>query len=235
MPGFPDWSQHPQDVWAEEGFRLLDKLGKHPTNYSNKVMKDRVLESVTFAYWRALVTCAGRLTPSICEGDELVEQALGRRLGVNRSTTSRWMSGKTAPDGDKVFGGLLFAVKKEIHEVGFPRNREVAWQAVSRTFAIICDEDLNRGRRPIGREEFACVWWLARHPTGGHYLESGDAAVQAEVHRSVFAEVRRYFPGLTSSAYVPAAVREWLIPYLLFLVGLPPMWEALDDAAIARP
>lgn len=223
---------HPELEAAAQ--RSLAATGVNTTNYENKTLKDRILESIVVAYWKGLAKYAedNGLFRQHCEG-VLSEEVLGFRLGVNPGTISRWLNDKTPPGGDKVLGAVVIVLQKEITEIVFPKNREIAWQAVSRTLSLIREEDCHRNRRPITREEFACMWLLGRHPNADKVVVDQPRAAASAIIDDVFRELKKQFPKMTSRDFVAQTAGEWTMPYLYFAISLLPGWEFLDDGSVA--
>ena len=227
-------SRHLHPARVEAGAQAFVEAGVDETNYQNEVLKDRLLKSIAFVYWQALTAYADaeRLVPKL-NNDELIDQAIGRRLGVHASTSGRWVRGETLPTADKVFGTVVVVLRRELSEIGFPTNREVAWRTVSRTLSLVREVECRRDRRAITREEFTCVWLLGRHPDADAMLGGKPAAARQAVSTDVFNELRRRFPGVTSSRFVQVTAGEWIRPYLFFALGLLRDWEFLNDDTVA--
>ena len=128
------------------------------------------------------------------DGDEVVE-----RLGLHRGTPNRWLRNEVQPHARLFFGLLTLGLRKEIAEVNLPRNREVLWQAISRTIAIIREKECGRGYRCPIPEEWACVWWLMRHPWADELTPGSSRAADPsrvrEVIDAIACETRKRFPG----------------------------------------
>ncbi|QEG27845.1 hypothetical protein GobsT_26090 [Gemmata obscuriglobus] len=219
--------------WINEGYRLLGDANINDCEYQNVIIRQRIFNSITNAYWRAVVRYAGTVEPPLQRDNELPEQALLRLLGQNSGTISRWLNGRTPPQADKVLGSLVIVLVKEIEDIDLPPIREIAWQAVSQTMNVIRQEDLGRGPRTLSRQEFACVRWLARHVQSrayaeGHSRNTQNPELEAQVLTDVFHKVRLRFPEV-AAGLVPVAISEWLRPYLLFRVGLLGGWRSLEE------
>lgn len=221
--------------WLEAGAREFHEAGIDEGNYRNEVLRDRLLKSIAFVYWNALTEFAERNRSVLKRNEsELIDQAIGRLLGVHASTSGRWVKGDTLPTADKLFGAVVLVLRKELGEISFPPNREVAWRAVSRTMSLIREAECKGDRREITREEFACARLLGRHPNADALLDRDRRETTKAVVRDVFSEVRKRFPRVTTDGFVHSAAREWMRPYMFFSLGLLASWEFLDDDAVTR-
>lgn len=219
--------------WSEAGWQEFIKAGIDEGNYQNEVLRDRLLKSIAFVYWKALTEFAERdRLVSKRDASELIDQAIGRFLGVHASTSGRWVKGETLPTADKLFGAVVLVLRKELGEISFPPNREVAWRAVSRTMSLIREAECGGDRREITREEFACVWLLGRHSNADALLGGKSVAARDAVIDDIANELYRRFRNNQSRRLVNAVAAEWVRPYLFFSLGLLPCWEFLDDDAV---
>ena len=237
----PIWKERPLSAWDDEGIRCLNELRIDETCHRNALRK-RLLGSITFTYWQSLKKHAEDPKQHATvprKKDELIEQAIARHLGLHEAQPGRWATGETFPAADKVLGALVLVLRKEIDEVGFPRNREVAWQATSRTIQFIREQDCGLDRREIGRQEFSCVRWFVRHPESDLFLGRERYSSRKAIYRDVLDQLRRIARRteddrerkIQTVADAERALDWWLIPCLLFRVGLLKSWEHLDDDA----
>ena len=89
-----------------------------------------------------------------------------------------------------------------------------------------CNEGQTAGR---SRLMIAAFLTLATFPLG-----DSRAASAVDIYADVLAKLRGHLPGGTapSAASAERAIDRWLVPYLLFRVGLLAGWEHLDDEAL---
>lgn len=229
----PAWRNAPLQFWLDAGINLLKERRISEAKYRGSIVKRRVLHFVAMSYWAAIVDYAKVSGLVVKKDDEYIEQAIGRLLGLSPSSYSRWLRNQTSPGADKVFGTLVLVLRKELDEVGLPRNSQVAWLAASSTLSRIRKEDLGLDRLQIDREEFALVRTLVQHPLSDVIRGVPRPYTKVDVYEDVIREVRRRFPAgvIRTIDAVEAAVERWLEPYILFRIGLLAAWEHLDDQA----
>jgi hypothetical protein len=222
------WCDRLPGEWFDLGRKILQARGIEELHYQNKTIKERLLDSMAVPNILALVESARRSMGGT-DGEEVVE-----RLGLHRGTPNRWLKNESQPHARLFFGLLTLGLRKEIHEVNLPRNREVLWQAISRTIAIIREKECGRDRRCPSREEFAFVRLLMRHPHSDVLLGNRHTSTEKDVLRDVLRVVRSQFSGevVQSAEDAQRTAAEWLRPYLLFRIGLLHEWEFLDDEVV---
>lgn len=213
--------------WLRLGCALLEERGIDESNYRNRTVKERLMEAMAVPNILALVEHARKLEP----GGAL------ERLGLHRGTPNRWLKNETQPHAREFFGLLLVGLRKELSEVRLPGNRQVIWEAVSRTLAIIREKECERDRRHPTREEFVCVWWSMRHPSANELTpdqSEPDLARIKEMFADVVHQTQKAVPGgvIRTTELARRALMEWALPYTLFRIGLLSDWEFLDEAAM---
>lgn len=215
--------------WLGLGLEVLKAAKTDEELFRNKMVKERLLDAMAAHNVDALVEHA-RKHAGI--GDDEV----AKRLGLHRGTPIRWIKGRSQPHARLFFGVLVLGLRKEINEVSLPRRKEVIWEAVSRTLALIRERECGKDYRRPRQEEFACLRYLMRHPWGGELALGKEEANLSHVRKvleDVGLEVNRLFPcgALGSLRAVKDTIDDWADAYALFRLGLPSDWEFLDEYA----
>jgi hypothetical protein len=165
----------------------------------------------------------------------LIEENRGvkTRLGLNRSTTNRWLTKKSQPHAREFFGLVVVGLREELSELTLPTLRTVMWDAVRRTLALIRQKDCQQGWRLPTWKEFASVREFHRHPKSNLLLGASDPLLVGDVITSVTRRLAQQFPReqVWENASVKQAIVEWALPYVLFRIGLLDKWTFLDDEA----
>jgi hypothetical protein len=225
-PEIPEgWARHCRAILRE---REIDE-----DNYQNKLVKERLMDSMATPCILALIENAGALA------DVDPEEPL-RRLALNRRTVNRWLNGEVQAHARTFFGLLIVGLRREIDDVTLPDSTTVIWEAVSRTVAIIREKELGRSRALPRREDFACVRELMQDPRADELLppdpgeeERDRAAADALIGELQRLMIRRFPGGMIRSARdIVSAVGEWAEAYVLFRLGLLWDWEFLDEDAV---
>jgi len=214
------------DKWTEHGCEILRLRGIDEETYRHKTIKQRLMDAMAASNISALLHHAG------CD-----EEEVAKRLVLHPKTANRWLNNEVLPHARIFFGLLVVVLRKEIDEVRLPRNRVVAWEAISRTIAIIREKECGGDRKYLSREEFSCVRSMMRHPHADELSpgnDEPDPILVRDVVEGVADQTRMAFPGgmLRTHRLVKNAIDAWAEPYVLFRLGLLKSWEFLDDFAV---
>jgi hypothetical protein len=221
------WLEPLPEAWTRLGCALLNERGIDEENYRKKTVKERLMDAMAVPNIEALIEHAR------------THEAGGalKRIGLHPGTPNRWLKHETQPHAREFFGLLLVGLRKEMSEVRLPRNREVIWEAVSRTLAVIRVKECERDRRRPSHKEFSCVWWLMRHPSANEMVPDRSGPDQSRIEEmlaDIACKTQKTVPGesVRAEEFVRQAIMEWAIPYTLFRIGLLNDWEFLDEAAL---
>jgi len=213
----PAWSDRLHPEWIRHGIEHLAERGIEDSKYRNKVIKERLMDSMAVPYILALIEHAGADADAVA------------RLGWHRGTPNRWLKNETQPHAREFFGLLLVGLRKEISEVPLPTSRKAIGETVGRTLAIIREKECDEERRQPTWEELMCVRWFHRHPHSNTSLGNVFQITAGDVIEDVARKLSHRFPlGAWTYAAVGQAADEWALPYVLFRIGLLDGWEFLD-------
>lgn len=115
-------------------------------HYAKQTLRPRVLDSIAVAYWENLLdVLASR--GIFDKSSKVVEIGIGRRLGMDKGTLSRWKSGKSQADDRRFLGAVVVVMRTELDRVGLERRSEIIWRAVQRTLELVLARELLPGLR----------------------------------------------------------------------------------------
>jgi hypothetical protein len=135
-----NWHFVLSEEWIELGCAILDELDIDESDYSNKIIKERLLDAMSAPNILALINKAGSIG-GVDEGVVL------ERLGLDRGTPHRWFKNEVQPHPRMFFGLLVRGLYKELQEAVpyLPDNGQIRWESISRTMGIIQDRELGQG------------------------------------------------------------------------------------------
>lgn len=235
------WSDAPLLEWLEFGGARLAKYGFDDDDFRRVTLRGRILDSIARVFWEALTFAgeAGAAPPRTENERYIVQKSVCGRLGLHRAQAARWEEKLICPTSDTFFGALVLVLKKEIGQVGFPKNRDVAWISSRRTLGLIRRDDCRLGSLRIEPEEQLCLWYFVRHPDSGMLAvrrapgEETSEDTITRIYSEVIIQLISEFPSgkVRTAAAMRHVIDSWIDPYTMFLAGIIRGWELID----ARP
>lgn len=211
-------------------FGTLISVGKEyceqnnfPSSFS-KETKGYFLKSLTRAYWMPIRQYMGSTQWPVAKACKIA--------GLDPSTPTRW--DKMTPTFETIC--LLFArCDLDLGAVKFPNGHAAFKAAFLRTIEFIRLKYLDGRQARLDDETFECLRQVLLTPAIVNYLQTPDSqfsidddSIQIDdfepVAAAISSSLRTKYPSgnIRTSAAVQSAIDEWLIPWVLIYVALPP-------------
>ncbi len=230
MSGLPT-----QPAWTDEAEKRLRHHSVNVEEYPGKTFRPAFFRTIGHIYWEHLV--------AVTERDRLDDIELADRLGHDKSTVSRWTSGKHPPAADKFFAVVLLVLKRDLKDLALGSQNDLLFDAIRRQFELLAEEYDEPPGCPLSRFVLKSLLRVMLVPAVNNLvpgatvteqerksaLRTATAGLNAALKRDFEAEVARSqnFAG-TFRTVKPSELDGWLagwgIPYTLFALGCTRNW-----------
>lgn len=203
--------------WRGLGLAYLAQFGLDDDANFKKGIRSLFRERVFQTYWDAF---RERLF-----GDESPAE-IARKIGVVRSTVSRWKNDESTPDFEK-FALCLAAFDFDFgNDTHFPRGAVATIMAYQSVIAAIANQVGEEEARNIGEHEVLYMFWACRHAGWSHAMERKDTSLLERAAVDVHSHVEDTLPGCKrlSAADIQMTQHKYRIPWSILEAVLTHEW-----------